>query len=142
MDEIDRIKFLWGKTFKSRQITCSIDEYFKKYPQLRPPLGVQLIELDYKLLNLSEINILHEKWPLLHPKILKLAKQRKCTSELFINGENVPPEVLAWRVLPYLFKPAFMKTGIKKTPWKPSFQEQCNGFITWINVSLRFSNIC
>ncbi|XP_011698854.1 PREDICTED: uncharacterized protein LOC105456480 [Wasmannia auropunctata] len=138
LDKFDKIKFLWEKTFKSRQNTYSIDKYFEKYPHLRPPLGVQLIELDYKLLNLSEVNILHKKWSILHPKILKLAKQRKSTKELFVNGENILPEVLAWRVLPYLFKPAFMKTGQKKTPWKPSYQEQCDGFITWINVITHF----
>ncbi|XP_036145903.1 uncharacterized protein LOC105841087 [Monomorium pharaonis] len=134
LDDFDRIKFLWEKTFNSRQITCTIAQYFEKYPQLRPPLGIQLIELDYKLLNLSEINILHNKWPTLHPKILKLANQRKHAVNLLGYNENVPPEILAWRVLPYLFKPTFMKTGQKKNNWKPSYHEQSNGFITWINV--------
>lgn len=145
LNEIERIIFLWEKTLKSRQSTCSIDEYFDKYPQLQPPLGIHLIELDYKLLNLSEANILHKKWSIVYPKILKLAKRQKGKEQLFENCENVPPEVLAWRVFPYLFKPVLMKTSIKKIPWKPSTEEQSNGFITWINVSLTFhdtSRIC
>lgn len=107
---------------------------------MRPPLGIQLIELDFKLLNIAQINTLEKKWPVLHPDIIRLAKKRSIASNLLQDFNKVPVDVQAWLVLPYLFKPVLKKTGLSKKPWKPSYKEQSDGFITWINVSFIISS--
>jgi len=63
LDDYDKILFLWEKTFDYRKNICGNDiaDYFNRYPQLRPPLGTNLIELDFKLLNIAPINALQEK---------------------------------------------------------------------------------
>ncbi|XP_018363210.1 PREDICTED: uncharacterized protein LOC108761280 [Trachymyrmex cornetzi] len=135
LDDKKKILSLWEKTFvyRTKANGKNIAEYFDGYPQLRPPLGIQLIELDFKLLNIAQIDILGKKWPVLHPNIIRLAKKQPTTSNLLKDFKKVPADVQAWLVLPYLFKPVLKKTGLKK-PWKPSYKEQSDGFITWINV--------
>lgn len=136
LDDYKKITFLWEKTFDYRKRTCgnNIAEYFNRYPQLHPPLGIQLMELDFKLLDIAHINSLQEKWPALYPKILQLATKQSAVSNLLQDLDKIPADTQAWRVFPYLFKPVLKKTGLPKKPWKPSYKEQSDGFITWINV--------
>jgi len=95
LDDYDKILFLWEKTFDYRKNTCENDiaDYFNRYPQLRPPLGINLIELDFKLLNIAPINALQEKWPSIYPKILQLATKQSTVSNLL--KDNLPADILA-----------------------------------------------
>ncbi|XP_057327120.1 uncharacterized protein LOC130668725 [Microplitis mediator] len=139
-DDTARILFLWENTFKYRRNNSeSISDYFNNFKQLRSPMVVQLLELDFNLLRIAEKNALEEKWPTLHVKILKIAKIKKAATQFLNDSKNVPQDVLAWRVFSYLFRPIVMSTGAKKT-WKPSALEQANGFITWISDISQLEN--
>lgn len=76
----------------------------------------------------------------MHPDIIRLAKKRSIASNLLQDFNKVPADVQAWLVLPHLFKPVLKKTGLSKKPWKPSYKQQSDGFITWINVSFIISS--
>ncbi|KYN22278.1 hypothetical protein ALC57_05314 [Trachymyrmex cornetzi] len=107
LDDKKKILSLWEKTFvyRTKANGKNIAEYFDGYPQLRPPLGIQLIELDFKLLNIAQINTLEKKWPVLHPNIIRLAKKQPIASNLLKDFKKVA-DVQAWLVLPI-----FIQTG-------------------------------
>lgn len=130
LDDTRRILFLWEKTFQYRRHYCGdISDYFKKFIQLKTPLVVQLLELDFKLLGIADTNALEKKWSTLHLKVLKICETKKAASKILDEAEGVPKNVLVWRVFTYLFSPVVMSTGTKK-PWKPSSTEQSHAFIT------------
>lgn len=43
VDDINKTKSLWEKTFPIRNPGGNIAAYYESYPQLRPPLGCQLV---------------------------------------------------------------------------------------------------
>lgn len=142
LDDKERILLLWEKTHKYRTTDIeSISSYFENYAQLKTPLVLQLLELDFKLSYPTIVaNSLVKKWPVLHLKIIKLAKKIKTANKLLENLSGVPSDVIAWKVFAHLFKPVSMASGTKK-PWKASRKEQADGFITWIDVSYEIKSI-
>lgn len=142
LDDEKSILFLWEKTHEYRKDNIdTISNYFERYRQLRTPLVKKLLELDFKLMKIADSNALLNTWPTLHKQILQIAKRQTKFTKLFFSIDNIPEDILAWKVLPFLFKPVSMKVGSKK-PWRPSKEEQSNGFITCVHVRLfnLFSN--
>ncbi|XP_053593001.1 uncharacterized protein LOC128668758 [Microplitis demolitor] len=140
LDDKKTILYLWEKTHEYRRDNIdTIFLYFENYMQLRTPFAKELLELDFKLLDIADPKALLNRWPILHKQILQIAKSKKVCTNFFITTDQVPREVLAWQVLPYLLKPVSMKVGVKKA-WRPSNAEQANGFITWINTIDQLDN--
>ncbi|KAH0549747.1 uncharacterized protein LOC123261258 [Cotesia glomerata] len=134
LDDTEKIINLWTKTHEHRKENITtVTDYFERYIQLKTPLVKTLLELDFDLMKVADGNALINRWPKLSQQIIQVANNKGIDIKSFTTAEDVPSDVLAWKLLPMLFRPIAVAVGVKKA-WTPSKQEQSDGFITWVST--------
>ncbi|XP_034945589.1 uncharacterized protein [Chelonus insularis] len=135
----DTVLTLWEDTWNYRKKEESTVNPFDQYPLINPPNGRILILKDYQLTQTtSDDRVLFKKWIEIHGKLISIgSKHYKQAAKIIKNcKENLNVKnssILAWRILPWLFKPVPIPTKQAKKSIKLSYPEQSDGFIRWID---------
>ncbi|XP_066586370.1 uncharacterized protein [Prorops nasuta] len=119
---------IWKDTFKIRSGEISISKYYDEYPILKTSIGAILLQIDFELKTGVQAHIFPKKWSGIAPYILNFAVQKEFCPSLCDLQNDIQVETLSFLILPYLFKPSFVKTG-GKLKWKPSKIEVSESFI-------------